>query len=167
MRGTRSSFGMSLLLLLLSGVSLADDDAQLNDIYREFLGSSVDVEAVEMRYRDDIIHVGRSNTPLIRGQQSFMDTNILPLAQMVNEGQIEISGRAYIVRRIIVNDMANDVGYLYMKLKQADGEPIEQLQEFSWVFLKENGRWRVVTDFDGTPAPITLIESLHPQFTVE
>jgi len=52
-------------------------------------------------------------------------------------------------------------------LRQSDGEPIEQLQKISWVFVKEGGAWKVVTDFDGTPAPLDLIAGLQPQFTIE
>ena len=86
---------------------------------------------------------------------------------MVNSGQIEISGKAYILRRLIVGDMANDVGYLYARVTQADGQPVEQLQKFSWVFVNHGGEWRVVTDFDGTPAPLSLIQEIQPQFVVE
>ncbi len=48
--------------------------------------------------------------PLLRGKQDFLETNIAPLAELINAGQIEVEGIAYIVRRVVVGDMANDVG---------------------------------------------------------
>jgi len=46
-------------------------------------------------------------------------------------------------------------------------EARDHLQKFSWVFLKLDGKWRVVTDFDGTPAPLSLIDELETQFIIE
>jgi hypothetical protein len=132
-----------------------------------FFESPFSLKEVEKTYRDDIIHVGRPETALIQGKRSFMETNIAPLASMVDEGQIEISGTAHIVRRIIVGDMANDVGYLHMTLKRANGESFEQLQKFSWVFVRVGGKWKVVTDFDATPAPLNLLDSLEAGIVVE
>ncbi len=117
MRGKYGSISIFLFVLFLAGAVLADDDAELNGIYRVFFDSPLRLEEIEKNYRDDIIHVGRPRTELIRGKRSFLETNIAPLATMVNEGKIEVSGIAYIVRRIIVGDMANDVGYLYVALK--------------------------------------------------
>lgn len=154
-------------MLLVSCAPHIDDDAALNDIYRAFFQTPIDTDSIERLYRDDVIHVGRPETPLLSGRGDFMEAAILPLAEVVNSGQLEVSGKAFIMRRLIVGDMANDVGYLYAMLRQSDGEPIEQLQKISWVFVKEGGAWRVVTDFDGTPAPLDLIAGLQPQFTIE
>lgn len=131
------------------------------------LFSPFDLSIIEDLYRSDIIHVGRADAALLRGKENLMQINIRPLAEMVNSGHVSISGRAYVVRRIVVGDMANDVGYLHMTITMPDGQSQEQLQKFSWVFLKSEGRWRVVTDFDSTPAPLSLIDELETQFIVE
>ena len=96
-----------------------------------------------------------------------METNILQLSQMVNTGQVDIIGKAYVVRRIIVGDMANDVGYLHLRMSMDGGDPIEQLQKFSWVFVNTEDEWQDVTDFDDTPAPLSTLDGLEPQRTIE
>ena len=162
------SFSVLVFLWIASwNHAFADDNEQIDDIYRGFFQTPVDVEAIENRYRDDIIHVGRPDTPLLSGKQTFMETNILPLSQLVKTGQVDIIGKAYVVRRIIVGDMANDVGYLHLRMSMDGGEPIEQLQKFSWVFVNTKGEWQVVTDFDATLAPLTVLDELKPQRTIE
>ena len=160
------------LIVLLLGVAccvdaFADDNEELNDIYRAFMTSPVDVEHIESLYRDDVIHVGRNEAPLIQGVSDFMETNVTPMAEAINSGAATFKGRAYIVRRVITEDMANDVGYLHSSISYPDGRSGAVVQKFSWVFIRENGRWRVLTDFDGTRAPIDLLEELQPQFVVE
>ena len=165
---SRSSVALlAFLSILVSSIARADDDTELDDIYRGFFRAPVDIKAIETRYRDDIIHVGRPDTPLLSGKQSFMETNILQLSQMVNTGQVDIIGKAYVVRRIIVGDMANDVGYLHLRMSMDGGDPIEQLQKFSWVFVNTEDEWQVVTDFDATPAPLSTLDGLEPQRTIE
>jgi hypothetical protein len=155
-------------LLLTGGTAVAGDDNEaIDEVYRAFFGPSADVEAIETLYRNDIIHIGRPDSALLIGKPDFIATNIEPFAAMVNSGQVEIEGRAYIVRRLIVGDMANDVGYLWMRLQQPDAEPIEQLQKFSWVFVKDNGKWRVATDFDAIPAPLSLLPDMQAERIVE
>lgn len=90
-----------------------DDNRQLDDIYRLFFQVPVDIKNIESHYRDDIIHVGRTDTPLISGKASFMEINIAPMTEMVNSGAVEFRGTAFVVRRIVSGDMANDVGYLH------------------------------------------------------
>ena len=63
---------------------------------------------------------------------------------MVNTGQATFDGTVYVGRRIVSGLMANDVGYLHSVITMPGGEAVEQVQKFSWVFLKENGAWRVV-----------------------
>ena len=167
MQRNYNSISWFLLIVFLSGAVFADDDAELNAIYRVFFDSPVSLEEIGALYRDDVIHVGRPSTELIRGKPNFLETNIAPLVEMVNQGHIKISGIAYIVRRIIVGDMANDVGYLHMTVKKADGESVEQLQKFSWVFVRMGRKWRVVTDFDATPAPLALLDNLKAEFIVK
>jgi len=162
------SFSVLVFLWIASwNHAFADDNEQIDDIYRGFFVKPLDIETIETRYRDDIIHVGRPDTSLLSGKQTFMETNILPLAQMVNTGQIGISGKAYVVRRIIIGDMANDVGYLHVRMSMEGREPSEQLQKFSWVFVRKDNEWKVVTDFDATLAPLTVLDELKPQRTIE
>jgi ketosteroid isomerase-like protein len=155
-----------LLALTLSSGVRADDHAELNEIYRQFFTAPVSVEAIGARYRADVIHVGPPGAPLLAGKRAFLETNIAPLAGAINGGQLEVSGTAHIVRRVIVGDMANDVGYLHLRLAGADGRAAEQLQKFSWVFVREGGRWQVVTDFDATTAPLDLLPDIQAEFTV-
>ena len=163
----RAPIKILALIFGVTGCALADDNNELNDIYRAFFDSPVSTEKIESLYRDDIIHVGRPGTALISGKSTFMEINILPLAEMVNTGQIEFSGKAYIVRRIILDSVANDVGYLWTSIKQGQGDPLEQLQKFSWVFVKEDDKWRVLTDFDATSAPLELLENLQAEIVVD
>lgn len=156
-----------LIVFLLPGLAIADDDEQLNDIYRNFFHGTVDIEKTESLYSDDVIHVGPPNAPLIRGKKPFMDSNIIPLNDFITEENLALSGKAYIVRRLIMDNIANDVGYLYMKIESADGKSSEQLQKFSWLFEKTEDTWRVVTDFDGTPAPLSVLDELEAQIVIE
>ena len=125
------------------------------------------LDRLESLYRDDIIHVGRRNAPLLQGIDAFMTTNVVPMAEAINAGEVSFKGTAYIVRRVIIGDMANDVGYLRSAVTYPDGRAAEQLQKFSWVFAREDGRWRVLTDFDGTSAPVELLGDLQPRFVIE
>ncbi len=144
-----------------------DDNRQLDDIYRLFFQVPVDINNIESHYRDEVIHVGRTDTPLISGKASFMEINIAPMTEMVNSGAVEFRGTTYVVRRIVSGDMANDVGYLHSIVKLPDGSEHEQVQKYSWVFLKTNGAWQVVTDFDATTAPLTVLDNLEAEFVVK
>ena len=162
---------MRVFFLILSVVgcvnAFADDGEELNNIYRAFMTTPVDAEHIRTLYHEDIIHVGRKNAPLQRGVDDFMATNVMPMAEAINAGEVSFEGRAYIVRRVIVGDMANDVGYLHSAVSFPDGREAEQLQKFSWVFVKRGGRWQVLTDFDGTPAPPELLEELEAEIFIE
>lgn len=165
-------YPLTLVCLLLAVAGLAtpavgDDNAQLNAIYRQFFVSPVDTAEVATTYREDIIHVGLPGNPLVRGKPDFLATNIEPMAQLVNSGAVELEGRAYVVRRLVIGDMANDVGYLYIKARQPGGDPTEQLQKFSWVFVREECKWRVATDFDATPASLSALDGLEAAYVVE
>ncbi len=173
----RNSHLLVLSLALLLGACAPDagapsrdrsaDDAEIDEIYRAFMADSIDLELIEGLYREDIIHVGQPGTDLIAGKARFMETNIVPLADVVNSGQLNIDGRAYIVRREIHGDMANDVGYLFASISEGDSEPVEVVQKFSWVFIHDGTGWRVITDFDGMPAELSVLDRLTPQRIVE
>lgn len=163
-----SRLAVCVTLLVLAALPVrADDHEKLNDIYRQFFMPRVNVEKVADSYADDVIHVGRQNTALLHGKPAFLAANIAPFAEMVNSGQIEFQGKAFVVRRIMSDDMANDVGYLYSVIRTPDGEPQEQLQKFSWVFRKVNGSWKVVSDFDATLAPLETLNSISAEFEIE
>ena len=70
------------------------------------------------------------------------------------------------MRRVIEGDRANDVGYLYLRLVGPEGQVLEELQKFSWVFVRRDSRWQVLTDFDGTPAPTDLRDSIQAQYVI-
>ena len=169
--GMRSVVAATLLLLVPPAIALADghtdDDQQINDLYRQFFAAEIDVPAVAETYDEDIIHVGRQGTPLVIGKPSFIETNIEPFAGMINSGELNFSGKAYILRRIISGSMANDVGYLRSSVTLPDGTFVEQVQKFSWVFIKEDGDWRIVTDFDATGAPLEVLEGLSAEIVVD
>lgn len=162
---------MRLIVIMLTVVAcadaFADDGEELNGIYRAFMTAAVDIEHIATLYHDDVIHVSRKDAPLQRGIGEFMATNVVPMADAINAGEVNFKGKAYIVRRVIVGNMANDVGYLHSAVTFPDGRAAEQLQKFSWVFVKEDGRWRVLTDFDGVSAPPELLEELEPEFVIE
>ncbi len=167
---TRTTVPSLLFLLIAATGALADDrtdDEQLNDLYRQFFTSEIDASAIAETYRDDIIHVGRQGTSLVVGKPYFMETNIEPFAGMINSGELGFDGTAYIVRRIISGNMANDVGYLHSSVTLPDGTFAEQVQKFSWVFLKEDGDWKIVTDFDATGAPLEVLEGLEARIVVD
>ena len=91
----------------------------------------------------------------------------MPMAEAINSGVVTFTGKAYVMRRTIVGDMANDVGYLHATAESPERGKSERLQKFSWVFVKEDGEWRVLTDFDAQSAPIELLEGLEPEFFIE
>ena len=162
----------SLFLLLIAAMSAladdhADDNDRLNDLYRQFFASEIDVSAIAETYGEDIIHVGRQGTALVVGKPFFIETNIEPFAGMINSGELNFSGKAYVVRRIISGNMANDVGYLHSSVTLPDGTFAEQIQKFSWVFIREDGDWKIVTDFDATGAPLEVLEGLEAEFVVD
>jgi hypothetical protein len=157
-------FLLVFLCLVNADVFASDrDNEALDNIYRLFLAKKVDVEEVRKHYHETVIHVGRKDTSLLIGREAFMATNIEPLAAMVNSGQMSLTGKMYIVRRVIEGNMANDVGYLYSEVGTPDGKSIHQVQKFSWVFLKGEQGWQVVTDFDATPAPLDVLKGIEPQ----
>jgi hypothetical protein len=45
-------------------------------------------------------------------------------------------------------------------------EAFQQVQKFAWVFLKENGTWRVITDSDATPAPPNVLDDIEPEIVI-
>ena len=166
----RTALACMLFLFIAPTSTLADghtDDEQLNDLYRQFFTAEIDVEAIASTYRDDIIHVGRPGTTLVVGKPYFIETNIAPFAMMINSGDLGFEGTAYIVRRIISGDMANDVGYLHSSVTLPDGNHAEQVQKFSWVFIREDDEWKIVTDFDATPAPLEVLDGLEAQIVVD
>ena len=158
---------LSLILVACGAPALADDNEQLNDIYRAFMTAPVDLAHIETLYHPDVIHVAHSNTPLLRGIDEFITTNIVPMAEAINTGAITFTGRAYVMRRIIIGDMANDVGYLHAAVESPERGKSERLQKFSWVFVREDGKWRVLTDFDSQVAPVELLDELEPEFLIE
>ena len=150
------------IFLLGSATSQASekDNRALDEIYRLFLGNQMDVQKVAKVYHPEVIHVGPAEQSLLKGKDKFLSSNILPLAEMINAGKVKLEGKVYLVRRMMGPQMANDVGYLYMKLTNAEGKSIKQLQKFSWVFAKAGQSWQVVTDFDATPAPLAVLDQL-------
>lgn len=157
-----------VLLMMFSAVSHAtNNDQQLDDIYRVFFNPKITLSDVIPLYSESIIHVNQPQKPLLIGKDAFIKTNIAPLMQMIHTGELSFTAKTFIVRRVIKGDMANDVGYLYSKIKMSDGNVIEQLQKFSWVFVKENGRWLVITDFDVTQAPLETLDTLKPERVIE
>lgn len=129
-----------------------DDNETLDNIYRAFMVSPVNLEAVKQRYADNIIHVSAPGRPLLQGQADFMATNVTPMANMINTGALDLSMKVYIVRRVIGALLANDVGYIYSAVKMPDGSQQEMVQKFSWVMTRTPEGWQVITDFDGVPA---------------
>ena len=155
-------------LFLASGAGVsADDNEQLNGIYKAFLTSPVDLEHIRSVYDPDVIHVGHDMTPLLRGIDEFIDTNVKPLADAINSGAIAFTGKVYVMRRSIVGDMANDVGYLHAVVDSPEHGRSESVQKFSWVFVKADGRWRVLTDFDAQAAPLDVLDGLQAAFVIE
>ena len=55
------------------------------------------------------------------------------------------------------------VGYLYSMITTPDGKKMEQVQKFSWVFVKKGQKWQVVTDFDLMQAPLTVLDDLKTE----
>lgn len=158
----------TILLLTLAAGAHAQDSHPVDDIYRLFLAEKIDPAAIEEAYAEDIIHVGREGTPLLLGKEMFLQTNILPLAAMVNAGHATVGGRFFIVRRVEGKELLNDVGYLYARIEMKGQATIEQLQKFSWVFQKgESGAWRVITDFDATPAELSMLSDIEPELVIE
>ena len=162
-----TSMVLTLVASLTCTIGLADDNAELNAIYRGFIEAEVDIARVGGFYGDDVIHVGAPDSPLLMGKEALMATNIQPLADLVNAGQLRIEGKFHIVRRIISGDMANDVGYMYLRTREPNGDHSAHVQKFSWVFLRENDGWQVVTDFDATLAPLSVLEKLRAQIIIE
>lgn len=146
----------------------AETEHDVDAIYRLFLAPEIDLEAVRAAYADDVIHVGSTDKPLIVGKEAFIEANILPLAGMVNAGRASVNGRFYIVRRVVGSELVNDVGYFHSLLEMEGRTMIEQLQKFSWVFRKApDGRWRVITDFDATPADIEVLREIVAVRTID
>ena len=156
------------ILFVLAATAAAESGHPVDSIYRLFLAPTIDLAAVEAAYASDIIHVGAPNQPLLIGRDAFIQTNILPLASMIESGQARLTGRIYIVRREIGSELVHDVGYFYVKV-QVDGQPTnEQLQKFSWVFRKtDDGIWQVITDFDATPAELSLLGDIAAIHVIE
>jgi hypothetical protein len=86
---------------------------------------------------------------------------------MIDEGNMTVKLKAYVVRRVIKSEMANDVGYLYFNMTTQDNKSIEQVRKFSWVFLKRANQWRVLTDFDSVPAPMSVLENINDYRLIE
>lgn len=154
---------VGILALCSSFSVLASDDEKLDNIYKLFLSGQVNVEEVEKSYDEGIIHIGRKDKPLTLGKQNFLNINIKPLVAMIAGGKFTYAGKAYIVRRLVKQDMANDVGYLYSMVTTPDGKKMEQVQKFSWVFVKKGQKWQVVTDFDLMQAPLTVLDDLKTE----
>lgn len=167
MHRTRLIAFLPLLLTLLPGPALTTENTAIDDFYRAYFRLPEKIEKLEEFYRPDFIHAGRHNAPLTLGRDKFLDRKIRPLRKMIRDGQLVLSGKAYIVRRVITDNMANDVGYLYLKLEPPKGEPLEQLQKFSRVFIQEDGQWKLLTEFDGGPAPLALLETLEAELVIE
>ena len=159
---------LALSLSISAPPAGAEQGHEVDAIYRLFLAPEIDLEAVEAAYADDVIHVGRPDEALIAGRESFIESNILPLASVVNTGRAQVSGRFLIVRRAVGPELINDVGYFHSEMAMEGRTTIEQLQKFSWVFRKgDDGRWRVITDFDATPADLALLPEIRPAFVIE
>ena len=157
-----------LLALLMNMTAFATTaDKELNSIYRLFMQQPLNIENVELRYTDNIVHVNKANQPLLSGKENFLATNITPMVSMLASGNIKLQLKAYIARRVVTKEMANDVGYIYMKMTTEDGNIMEQLNKFSWVFLKQDGLWKVLTDFDTVPAPMSVLDDSNKFIVID
>lgn len=155
---------MKSLLFLLLAVSAnamstqqVDNDG-LDHIYRLFMAQPVELDKIASHYRPDVIHVGKPDAALLQGKEAFMQTNIVPFANMLADQSLSFSLKVYVVRRLVTEDMANDVGYLYSKVVMPDGQQVEQVQKFSWVFTRADDIWLVATDFDRTLATLEELQ---------
>lgn len=153
---------ISALWLASSNIVMANDDAQLDEIYQLFLESAPSLDAITARYDGSIIHVGQAEAPLITGRSDFLAQNIAPLIGALDAGQFELSGAFLITRRVIGQQLAHDVGYYFARIETPDGEVNEQVRKFSWVFSRNSGQWVVITDFDAVPAPLDVIDTIDP-----
>ena len=141
-------------LLFTSFLANAQTNHSIDSIYLLFMNETVDVQSISDRYIEDVIHVGDHEGSLLRGKTHFLNKNIVPFKNMLENGDFELLLRTYVVRRIESDGIANDVGYLYSKITMPDGSEMEQVQKYSWVFIKENNSWKVATDFDKTKATL-------------
>lgn len=159
---------LTVFLLAITQAAFGEDDNQsIDNIYRLFLTSTPSVEAIEQRYAADIIHVGRVGTPFISGKETFMRTAVEPIVEMIQSGQAKVGGRFLILRRDIGTLLANDVGYFHMSLQIGDNPPVDSFQKFSWVFRKDGDQWKVITDFDATPATEEIVKGATPIRLIE
>lgn len=142
----------------LTTKTVADDGEQLDALYRTFLSERIDTEAVADSYSGSIIHVSRPGLPFLKGKSLFLETNIAPLAQMLNAGQAKLKMRFLVVQRTIGPTLANDVGYIHSLLTLPDGSVSESVHKYSWVMQKSDGQWQILTDFDGVEAPKTVLD---------
>lgn len=152
------------IAFVFSGHAFAADfqDKDIDHIYQLFTGERIELDKVELHYHPDVIHVGESNAGLLQGKEAFIAKNIMPTKHMLESGQFELSLKFFLVKRFISDRMANDVGYLYSKVTTPDGETMEQVQKYSWVFVQQNGVWQVISDFDRTMASLSdLKDAIH------
>jgi ketosteroid isomerase-like protein len=151
--------GLFVFLLSVYTPVHAGDNEELDSIYRLFMQNQLDMKSVDLAYADNVIHVNTPNQPLLQGKQDFLEINITPMKTMVDSGQLKVNLTAYVTRRVITGEMANDVGYLHTAITMPDGEIKERVRKFSWVFLKQGGVWKVITDFDATQAPLDVVKT--------
>lgn len=155
-----------LIFSLGSCAAETPDDENINEIYRLFLVDQIDLAETAERYNPAVIHVGAADTPLIVGRDALFEKHMAPIAEMIASGALSIEGKFYIVRRVIGAELAHDVGYFYSRIEMDGQPPVEAVQKYSWVLENASGKWRVITDFDGTPAPLSVLENLETQLII-
>ena len=156
----------ALLFLVMSTNVLANDTEELNDLYGIFAGPSADVSAIAASYGNDIVSDGLADEPLISGKRDYIVRAIRPFADLINAG-LEFERTTYVTRRVVSGDMAHDVGYFHSVLSRPGVEPVEVVQKFSLVFMKERGEWKIITYFDAGTAPADVLQGLEARYVID
>jgi len=154
---------LSAAWLTSSGAAIANDNEQLDEIYHLLLEPKPSAKAISARYGETVIHVGPNGKSLIEGRDDFLTQNIEPFVGALVAGQFDLTGAFLITRRVIGEQLVNDVGYLYARIETPDGRVQELVRKFSWVFEKTDGEWVVITDFDATPAQLDVIDTVDTE----
>lgn len=154
-----------LLLLAISSGALASDSEELNELYRMDIGPPYEIGVAAAMLGNNIVSDGLNDEPLIVGKREMIVRSIQPFARMIDNG-LQFERTTYITRRLVSGDIAHDVGYFHSTLSREGVEPIEVVQKFSVVFMKERGEWKIVTYFDAGTAPLDVLRGLEARYVI-
>ncbi|WP_422104198.1 YybH family protein [Winogradskyella sp.] len=143
---------LSFICLLNSSMAISQKSSESalidQQVWKPFIESysTFDHEAFNDIHSDQLIRI---NSKELRDAEAYKAQNTNWFKRAKKEGYKQ-SIRFNFEKRIVTADMAFETGYYKIVITKPDGKVSDYFARFHVMLKKENGRWKIVQDWDSS-----------------